>query len=172
MTDIQFQHVQTTPSSWLGVPATALGTSRDRSGYVLVTEDGIPRHRLDLCYSGPEAWFRVAAIDWRGIVVVGFGERFYFLPRLGSAPTEFKLRAYFCDFHAGDEWLLIASGQDVTCVDCDGVARWQSEIVALDGVIIERVEHGVIYGEGEWDPPGGWREFRLLLSDGRTIVPK
>lgn len=43
---------------------------------------------------------------------------------------------------------------------------WQSPICGLDGVLIHHINDGVIYGDGEWDPPGGWKPFKLSLASG------
>jgi len=38
--------------------------------------------------------------------------------------------------------------------------------LGIDGIIVASTSDGVISGEGEWDPPGGWRPFRLSLATG------
>ena len=54
--------------------------------------------------------------------------------------------------------------------DRNGSIVWQSTELGVDGVVVSGVADGVIEGEGEWDPPGGWRRFRILLSSG-TLAP-
>ncbi|CAI2111567.1 Uncharacterised protein [Serratia fonticola] len=46
---------------------------------------------------------------------------------------------------------------------------WQSQQCAIDGVVIYDIKDNVIYGSGEWDPPGGWRTFSLSLSNGEFV---
>nr|EEE1920009.1 hypothetical protein [Salmonella enterica subsp. diarizonae] len=46
---------------------------------------------------------------------------------------------------------------------------WKSNMCGIDGVIITDINDGVISGSGEWDPPGGWVNFWLLLSNGASI---
>ncbi|MCC8367966.1 hypothetical protein J8V57_17135 [Xenorhabdus sp. PB61.4] len=46
---------------------------------------------------------------------------------------------------------------------------WRSKRCAIDGVLIHDIEDNVIYGSGEWDPPGGWEDFTLSLKDGSFI---
>ena len=66
---------------------------------------------------------------------------------------------------------LVATFEYVFLVDIHGKIIWQSKMCAIDGVIIDEVVDGVIYGSGEWDPPGGWEPFRLSLNDGTFIKP-
>lgn len=46
---------------------------------------------------------------------------------------------------------------------------WRSAQCAIDGVIISEIAGNVIYGSGEWDPPGGWLPFMLSLETGKLI---
>jgi hypothetical protein len=62
-----------------------------------------------------------------------------------------RLPAYFCGFHPGDDWLLIASGTNITSVDQTFDVTWRSAPLGIDGVMIERVAAGVISGQGEWE---------------------
>ncbi|WP_347254833.1 hypothetical protein [Leminorella grimontii] len=48
--------------------------------------------------------------------------------------------------------------------------KWRSEPCAVDGVLIHDIKENIIYGSGEWDPPGGWVPFTLDLNTGRFIV--
>jgi hypothetical protein len=56
-------------------------------------------------------------------------------------------------------------------MDSDRSIRWQSDILAIDGVVVSHVGPPVIRGEGEWDPPGGWRDFALFADDGKAVEP-
>ena len=39
----------------------------------------------------------------------------------------------------------------------------------MDGVIIHDFYENKILGSGEWDPPGGWRDFTLDKQTGTLI---
>jgi hypothetical protein len=65
---------------------------------------------------------------------------------------------------------VIASGVDVIRIDHGGNILWRSELLAIDGVIIDKVLDGVIYGAGNHDPPDGWRDFRISISDGTPVA--
>ena len=78
-----------------------------------------------------------------------------------------ELEACFDEFRPEGDRLLVASGEDITCLDDRGTILWRSERLGLDGVVIHSVDNGLISGDGEWDPPGGWRPFVISLSGGR-----
>jgi hypothetical protein len=45
---------------------------------------------------------------------------------------------------------------------------WKSDVLAIEGVIVQDVGPVVIRGEGEWDPPGGWKPFAIAVVDGKA----
>lgn len=163
---LSFHHRETISPPWTEVPSLSLGEGEARE-HLLVAEDGVPLRRLDLCRDGSETWFKVEAVAWDDLIVVGFAARVYLL-RGATVACWFRLSDYFCGLHPGDGWLLIASGTNVTRMDQAGQVMWRSARLAIDGVIIERVASGVVEGQGEWDPPGGWKAFRIRLADGKV----
>ena len=109
------------------------------------------------------------AVFWQGMFVIGWGDAVYVIDPESTAVTRHDLDAYFGSIYAGDV-LLVASAERVVRLDPNGHVLWTSGPVGMDGVTISDVRDGYIDGDGEWDPPGGWKAFRLRLSDG-IIVP-
>jgi hypothetical protein len=171
LSEITFQFAVAIRSPWTEVPSLSLGSGEIET-YLLVSDSQRALRCVRLCreHNRDEAWFRSEAVAWRGRIAVGFGQRAYLVSPDEPSPRCVRLQRYFGDFHSGDDWLLIASGMDITRIDPSGNVVWRSEPVGIDGVIIERVSDGVIYGEGEWDPPGGWRKFGISLADGRALA--
>ncbi|MEN5015479.1 hypothetical protein ABEH87_03835 [Erwinia sp. Eh17-17] len=64
---------------------------------------------------------------------------------------------------------LVATYCYVFLVDITEGIVWKSCRCAIDGVVIHAIEDGIIYGDGEWDPPGGWEPFELSLINGEMI---
>ena len=111
-------------------------------------------------------------IVWHGLVVIGFGHSVHLVPLSGDLPRAIPLGAGGCD-HFGQLFpqhhvLLVASGTHLFCLDTAGRILWVSDELGIDGVAVNRVEGDTIHGEGEWDPPGGWRPFGLDLRTGMT----
>lgn len=42
--------------------------------------------------------------------------------------------------------------------------------IAIDGVVVNSVEDGLILGEGDWDPPSGGKPFPVRLESGTLIA--
>src|SRR5262249_2059555 len=134
---LTFQSTSAISPPWTNLPSLALGAGEVRD-YLLITEDGSSSRVLRLCRDGAETWFKVEAIAWEDQIVVGFGARVYFVGRDAKARC-IRLSDYFCGFHGGDGFLLIASGTTITSIDRAGEVNWKSAPLGIDGVIIERV---------------------------------
>jgi hypothetical protein len=137
-------------------------------GYVVVTRDGEPFARIDLYYGdGPGPFMDV--VPWRGFVVVGMDSAAHLVD-----PMTREVRSIACDFYFGglypfDDRLLIASASELICLDPEGGQVWRRDNLGIDGVVVNDVSAGIVTGEGEWDPPGGWRPFRLSLATGEPV---
>ena len=107
-----------------------------------------------------------AAVVWNGCCVIGFGDFVHVVNIETRGMTSVSLDHYFGSFHVLDDALLVPSGDRVRCIAPDGSTKWTSAVVGIDGVLIYSVRDGVVEGEGEWDPPEGWRPFRLSLVTG------
>jgi uncharacterized protein (TIGR02996 family) len=155
---------------WSGLPPLRLGAVPPGLGtpdrYVLVEPDAGPPLRLDL-YAGPaECHAFEEALVWGGLLAVGFGHRVHLVRLEDRSACSLDLGGYFGHLYAGEGYLLAASAERLVRIRADGALLWSSGPLGLDGVVVNSVEGGVVEGEGEWDPPGGWRPFRLRLDTG------
>ncbi len=87
--------------------------------------------------------------------------------RIGFQIIFSGIAPYFGKFYAGPDYLLAASGDSLLRLAHDGGLLWAAHDLGLDGVVVDWVENGVIHGQGEWDPPGGWQPFELRLESGQ-----
>lgn len=144
------------------------GGTPDR--YLTVENEGTPAARIDF-YAGThlEARSFESATIWREWLVFGFGERLFLL-RLGDTHTKtIDLGSYFGDLYPFESFVLIASCERLFRLHADGEVAWSTDVLGIDGVVVSRVDGNTIVGEGEWDPPGGWRPFRLDLRTGISL---
>jgi len=134
------------------------------NGWVTVECDGNPVARIDVYseYDGPFT----ELIVWGRFVVVGLGQAVNLIDPLSRQTRSLECDGYFGHVYPAGDRLLIASVSALICVDAQVRLVWQREALGTDGVVVEGVEGGVLTGKGEWDPPGGWRSFRLLLATG------
>ncbi len=106
---------------------------------------------------------------WSHFLVVGAGHRVYFVDLRDGGVSEFDLDGYFGSLAAGHECLLVASAQRLFSFDRDAALQWRSHMLGLDGVVIDRITSAEIAGAGEWDPPGGWKPFRVSAASGADV---
>ncbi len=134
----------------------------------LLTLDGTPTLCVRLRRTSGESYTFRDAQYWRGFLIVGWGDAFYVIDPKSSSVIRHNLGTYFGDIHA-DDALLIASAERVVRVARDGTIAWTSEPVGIDGVTLSDVSPDFVAGSGEWDPPGGWKPYRLRMADGLVV---
>jgi len=134
----------------------------------LLSLDGQPTLCVRLRRTSGESYTFRDAQYWRGLFIIGWGDAFYVINPKSTSATRHDLRTYFGYIHS-DDALLIASAERVVRVSPDGTIAWTSEPVGIDGVTFSSVDTDFVDGDGEWDPPGGWKPFRLCLNDGSVV---
>lgn len=141
--------------------------------YITIEDDGTPQVRIDLYYDGsrhPQSFAFEDAIIWGEWLVIGFGEQ-VFLVRLRDQQTStIDLGSYFGHLYPFASCLLAASAERLFGVRGDGKLAWTTDILGIDGVIVQRVVGNAIEGEGEWNPPGDWRPFRVDIGTGKLLA--
>ncbi len=166
----EFRH--TLDSEWapldpvrLGRVPPGLGTA-DR--FVIASKGTSSRVRVDL-YADNEVFFHEEVRWWSNLLAIGWGHWLHLVsPSLGVVSST-DLASYFGSMREVGDVLLVASAQKLFCFGGDGDLRWRSPEIALDGVILDAVNGDVVRGQGEWDPPGGWRPFAVRLSSGEVL---
>ena len=120
-------------------------------------------------------------IFWNSWIVIGCGGHVHFIKDLNNLRT-FSLGntsfSYFMEFYTseefseeiGEDFLLVASGTSLSLFNEKAVLVWQVPELAVDGINVSKIEDSVIYGSSEQDPPGGWVEFEVKLTDGTIIA--
>ena len=151
----------------LGKVPSGLGTA---DLFVTISDNDRPLLRVDLYGdSSSETFAFQDALVWRDHVFVGYGHRVYAIDPKKQSGSEILLGSYFGAFYATQDYLLVASGESLLRFSPDGRVLWRAPDLGLDGVVVRCVENGTIRGEGEWDPPGGWKPFALQLDSGDSI---
>jgi len=157
---------------WTGLEPIRLGHVPPGRGtpdrYLTVEADRGHLLRVDLYRSTDECFPFEEALSWSGWLVIGWGHHLFLVNLQSHATSTVDLGTYFRHLYPAIDYLLVASGERLLRVDPDGEVRWQSGALGIDGVIVDAVADGVISGRGEWDPPGGWRPFKVRLDTGET----
>lgn len=168
MATAEFQSTISEP--WASVEPVTVGDPSARNQtpdrYVLV-DAGQKLLRIDI-YESPQAFEEV--LIWHDVVVIGFGNHVFLVSIFEAAVIAIDVGGYFAHFYADKDLLLAASESRLFHISRIGELIWTTEALGLDGVIVERVEGGIVYGEGEWDPPGGWKPFAVSLDSGAIVA--
>ncbi len=150
----------------IGAIPSGLGTPDQ---YILITGSDGQRLRVDAYASSEELFTFNDAKMVGGHLGVGWGHSVYFINCTTREVTSHALAAYFHEMRATSDSLLVTSGERVFRFATDGSLLWRTDPVGVDGVIIDTVENSVIQGQGEWDPPGGWKRFQVHLDSGQLV---
>jgi hypothetical protein len=136
--------------------------------YVTVEHDGNPLARIDVWPLTAGPFTEVLA--WKTFVVLGWGCHVHLIDPLTRDVRSFDCDQYFGHLYQFHDRMLIADASRLTCIDIRGDRLWQSASMGIDGVVVDEMRDGLILGQGEWDPPGGWKPFRLSLETGRDFA--
>ena len=136
--------------------------------YVTVEHDGMPFARIDAwtLWAGPFT----QVVTWKYFVILGRGDRVHLIDPLTREVSSIECGGYFGHIYPIDDRLLIADASRLMCINERGEQVWKSDTLGIDGVIVDEVREGVIVGQGECDPPGGWVPFRLSLENGQATM--
>ncbi|UPT66264.1 MAG: hypothetical protein M0D57_17570 [Sphingobacteriales bacterium JAD_PAG50586_3] len=136
---------------------------------MLVAENGEYTHAFEIRFEYHCSPFKEAAII-DNVIGVGHEARFYML-NLADNKLLCKLEVdgYFGHIYTNNGLFYVADASYLHCINTKGEAVWKSNPLGIDGVIVEDFDETFISGAGEWDPPDGWRDFKLDLVTGKII---
>ena len=171
MSNSTISWLDTIDSPWLDTEPVRIGAIPAGLGtpdkYILLIQDDRPVLRIDAYRSSQECFAFNDAIVWHGFLVVGWGDCAYLIGIHSGSVIKHKLGSYFGHLYPCSGYLLIASGERLWCIDHDGSLQWGSDMLGIDGVVVNGIADGIISGDGEWDPPGGWRPFSIHYESGK-----
>lgn len=157
--------------SWFGLQAIQVGevpeTPRTADCFVIVEDEGEPRIRMDI-YGNSQSTFH-DAIVWKRSVVIGWGYDVHFVEIENGHTKTVPLESYFGYLYPSDNFLLVASGEKLFLFNEEAQLQWISDELGIDGVIVNQFNDELICGEGEWDPPGGWKAFQVKVDSGKLV---
>lgn len=80
-----------------------------------------------------------------------------------------KIKGYFGYFEINKDVLYVLGCENIVAFNPDLEQLWESDDLAVDGVICEGIEDDTMMISCELDPPGGWIGRTISLIDGRVI---
>lgn len=108
------------------------------------------------------------------IAYIGYGEYLFVLDTKTSLLARHRLDGYFGHMYDSDDFeylpskfsVLVTSASETLAFSRNGELVWTQPNLGIDGVVVHAVDERRIDGEGEFDPPGGWRKFTLSWAPG------
>ena len=138
-----------------------------------IIASGTPRWRIDLHRGLGDSCFQdVRCVG--SIVYIGYGQHVIVFESQLERVSLHPLNGYFGHLYVAADFdksesafgLLAASASELLRFDGHGHLQWRRSGLGIDGVLVDSIGLGMILGRGEWDPPGGWRPYRLQLNSG------
>ena len=156
-----------TSNSDIKCPVISFGdlTRSKLSDTLTIYKNGHPLTKLKLHYYYASG--KSEAIKFQRFVAVGLSGFFYLYDLSTETFTLFiDLNGYFGEFKISEEHLLVAYNSGIYCLTKYGQIKWHNSNLGLDGIIINEIKDGRIYGSEQVDPPDGWRDFVLNFETG------
>lgn len=161
------------PEAWRDAPLAVIGrepSGGDALGHCSVCfTTPTRRGRIVIHVDGDEYCFREDVLVVGSAIFVGAAERVAIVDADSLEAREVQLDSYFGYFTALPRGVLVASGRSLYRVELNGRVRWHCADLGIDGVLVTVIDNGVVGGEAELDPPGGWKPFRVDLETGAKV---
>ena len=137
--------------------------------YLIVTDKEGAKNLYEIRYKYHCSPFKQAIIV-DNVLAVGLEEYFYLFNLITNENLiRLKMHGYFGHLYFDNDLFYIADAGGLYCMDKKASIIWQNNSLGIDGVIIQEFHENKIIGSGEWDPPGGWRDFVLDRQTGIDI---
>ena len=132
-----------------------------------IYKTGEPLTTLDLRYSY-YCSDKKEAIKFYRFIAIGLSG-FLYLYDLSTKDVVLFIdfNGYFNGFTISEEHLFVAYNSGIYCLTKYGQIKWHKSI-GIDGVIIDKVENGKVFGSEQSDPPDGWKDFILDFDPGNS----
>jgi len=161
------------PNEFLRKPVLISGLSSvelPKQTFLVLYDNDILTNIYEIRYQVHCSPFKEAVIV-DDLLAVGFEERFYlFNLKANENVLSLEMNGYFGHLYFNADFLYVADASGLYCISKSGALYWENSMLGLDGVVVNEITDTKISGSGEWDPPGGWKDFFLDKRTGLIIV--
>jgi hypothetical protein len=170
--EILFAFTEKLPNEFTGTPVVISGQGsieEPKREYLLLKEHDTIQNVFEIKYLSSSGPYKEAML-LNNLLAVGHYQFLYLYNIIDNVSIlRLELYGYFGHLYIHDKKLFAADAGKIYCFNDQGKLIWKNESLGIDGVYISKFEDKKIYGSGEWDPPGGWRDFILDKNNGRII---
>lgn len=100
---------------------------------------------------------------------IGNGKEVYFVNLYTQEMNVLSCDMYFGYFYKNKNKLYVASNSQLFCFSSNCQLLWESEKIAIDGVIVNEFLSDCIIVSCEIDPPNHWIEYQLSIYTGAVL---
>jgi uncharacterized secreted protein with C-terminal beta-propeller domain len=169
---MKFTFLPELPSSFEGVPILVSGPDTERFQgieYVAAEQDG---NIIDVYEIRYETWggpFKEACI-LNDILAIGLYQFLYLFDlKRKQYIRRYEMAGYFGHLYLHNNRLYVTDSGNMYCITPNSNIVWENRNLGIDGVLVEEFQDDYILGSGEWDPPGGWVDFKLDINTGKQL---
>lgn len=141
----------------------------DFTNYVTGYADGVPVEVYGMWHQFKSGPFK-QAIRFKNLLLIGLDEYFY---AYDIFKKELKivslLKFYFSEIYIFEDVFIVCDACNVYSYNQECELLWQADNLGIDGVVINELTDGILIGEGENDPPGGWIPFKIDFQTGKIL---
>ena len=110
------------------------------------------------------------AIVFGDYVIIGnYYEGIYVISLSDYSVRNIKIKGYFGYFEIDKDVLYVLGCENIVALDRDLEWLWESDYLAVDGVVCNGIEDNTMMIWCEMDPPGGWIKRKISLTDGKIM---
>lgn len=137
----------------------------DRFYYVLKNGDPFLRVEVDLTSSAFDT-----AVVFHEYLCIGVEDKVFFIDMNSFECRQICIPMYFGSFYIYRDMLFVLSGTGVIAFDSKIHEIWRQSMLAVDGVVAEKIENdNVLVLSCEMDPPGGWVTKKVNIFSGKEM---
>jgi hypothetical protein len=170
--EILFAFTETLPPGYRDQPILISGeesVKEKNCEYLLLKQNDSIQKVLEIRFMACAGPYKEALI-FNNLLVVGHYEFLYLFDLVSNtAIVRSQMAGYFGHLYVNDNQLFVSGASAIYCFDSRGKMIWKNSNLGIDGVFISDFDKDKIVGSGQWDPPGGWRDFILDRSTGYHI---
>lgn len=103
---------------------------------------------------------------------IGNGDEVYLINLHTKETKTILCDMYFGYFYIYNNKLYITSNDRLFCFNHNCDMLWQTEKIAIDGVIVNGFSEKSLLVSCETDPPGGWIQYQISIFNGKILSPR
>lgn len=110
------------------------------------------------------------AIIFNDYAIIGnYYEGIYAICLSDYSVRSIRIKGYFGYFETDNDVLYVLGCENIVALGHDLELLWESDVLAIDGVICNSIKDDTMMISCEMDPPEGWIERKISLTDGKII---